>query len=939
MAKEKVELQFLSNAKMILGELRLMNAELHNIRHETDRMNIAHTKGAAGATKHSSAMKGLALRFVGYNLVLNQVMGAQQKLIEFVQESIKAHREFESALAEVSTILDSKTINSIYEFRTGMELLSTTFGKSAVDMAKATYQILSAAFSAENAMQLLTIATKGAVAGLTSVETSVDVLTSILNAYGQEASQAARISDYLFQTVVRGKLVYEDYASALGYITPIAANAGVAFKELAAVMSTSTRMGLHLDMTVRGLALMMQGMINPTDKVTKAAKKYGVELGALELRIFGLQHMFQQLNSASKEFGDHIIGEIVPNMRATRVAAAAAGDEGILGLAEDMDYLTNSAGATEEAMSKIVATSKFMSDQMSQMMEKIKRDFGESMTMPALEWERTLMGMKSGLLGIGESFTNMPKQGAEDIIHPLIPVSKFLINLTSGFKEGADESNEKVRESFNTTAEFIKNTMLATIAAADTTGRKSLFEGLLVEDADADKIIESVVKISNITDRIDIKQKISEQVEGLSASLAGAKAQFLAVGGGADAYADYMERVIQLQQAFLPGIERLQSELLLTENTWNEVTGALASFDGAIEDLQGNISLLQIELSTLREDVGEVGVMYDGALGIQLKFKEGVVELEDKIRALQNSMKGEDKDIHLLTDTMKAHIAAVQAQKDAYDDLSTAMSKNRLEIMKLELKGMLRRRGLLRSEQKTIKKYQIANKEITIEQLEMKLTEQDKASIQSKEILESELYALREQLRQMKDTRYEDIENLKETIVTKESEITKWTDALAAEQLKLETMTTTHVDFITALYATMTDNILAEFEKLSGYDLTGLMKNTGSDASTNGTQSPSSLPGMTLFEQLMASLGLPLPEFKRGIEYVPETQLAVIHRGEAISPAGRESPNGVSIGNVTIAVKEIADISDIEKLGALLSQAESSGLMKRGKTNFRLRMG
>jgi len=911
--KQTVEMQFLSNAKMMLGELRAIRVELLNIRLETDRMNKSHAKGASGAKKHSSEMKGLAMRFVGYNLILNQVMGAQQKVIDFTKESVKAFRDFENALAEVSTILTADTLSSIYEFRGGMESLSITFGKAATDLAKATYQILSAAFDADNAMQLLTIATKGAVAGITSVETSVDVLTSILNAYGQEASQAARMSDYLFQTVVRGKLVYEDYASALGYITPIAANAGIEFKELAAIMSTSTRMGLHLDMTVRGLALMMQGLINPTEQVAKAAKKYNFEIGALQLRIFGLQDMFQQLNAVSKEFGDHVIGEIVPNMRATRVAAAAAGDEGILGLATDMEYLTNSAGKTEEAMSKIIATTKFMSDQMAQMSEQIKRDFGESLTLPMLEFERLTLGLKSGVLGLLGAMGKLPEMSLEETLFPPLAGFKYIAGMVEGFKEGADESNAKVRQSFEATANFIKNTMLATIAATEGGDRKSLFESLMVEDTDVDKILASTVKLSDIGDRIDIKEKISQQVEGLAVALDAAGQTFIMHGGDADAYATYMERVIHLQQAFLPGIRQLESELLLTENVWNEVTGALASFDEVLEDSQTNVNLLNIELSSLGDEVGEVGEMFDGTLGVQVQFKEDVAELEDKIRALQNAIKGETGDLGLVSEAMKLHIAEVNEQKDAYDALTLAMSKNRLAMMKIELKGMLRRRGLLRSEQKLIKKYQISNKEISIEQLQMKLIAEDEAATQHKEILDTELSDLREQLRQMKDTRYDDIANLKATIVEKESEITKWTDALATEQLKIETLTETHTQFIASLYSDMTTNILAEFERLSGYDITKTMTDLN-------LIKPQGLSSQSMLEKL------PLP-------------LQTILQSRMPGQQGGGASTTTHIDNVTIEVKELADMDAIEKFQAVLAQSESSGLMKDGKTNYRLRIG
>jgi len=157
-----------------------------------------------------------------------------------------------------------------------------------------------------------------------------------MNSYGNSVAQAARISDYLFQTVIRGKLHFEDFASSIGYISPIAANAGVAFKEIAAAMSTATRMGLHLDMTTRGLALGIQNIVSPSEGAAKAARKYGVEIGPLAFRLHGLTGIMQQLHDASIKYGKHIIGEIIPNMRSLRVYAALTSDVGLAGLIEDM---------------------------------------------------------------------------------------------------------------------------------------------------------------------------------------------------------------------------------------------------------------------------------------------------------------------------------------------------------------------------------------------------------------------------------------------------------------------------------------------------------------------------------------------------------------------------------------------------------------------------
>ena len=63
--KQKIEVQWLTNAKAMMGELRLVNAELHNISGSLNRMNMSHARSSKAAGAHGAGIKGLAMRFVG----------------------------------------------------------------------------------------------------------------------------------------------------------------------------------------------------------------------------------------------------------------------------------------------------------------------------------------------------------------------------------------------------------------------------------------------------------------------------------------------------------------------------------------------------------------------------------------------------------------------------------------------------------------------------------------------------------------------------------------------------------------------------------------------------------------------------------------------------------------------------------------------------------
>jgi TP901 family phage tail tape measure protein len=294
------------------GTLRPIQRDITNFSKKTNGM--------------SKALNGAALRFIGIQAAIQLASQAFRKMNEWIDVSVKQFREFENSMAEVSTILTGESYQALVTLTEGVKQLSVQYGQSAVDMSRGLYQILSAAVPVEKALNMLNTATKASIAGLTSVETSVDVLTSIINSYGKSVEQAAGVSDILFQTVVRGKLRFEDLASSLGYITPIAAAAGVAFEEIAAALATVTRMGLHVDMASRGLALTIQNVVSPTKQASEAAKKYGVDMSAVAIRVFGLKGFITDLSAAVKEFGLAVLPTMVRNMRSLRVVMALASE-------------------------------------------------------------------------------------------------------------------------------------------------------------------------------------------------------------------------------------------------------------------------------------------------------------------------------------------------------------------------------------------------------------------------------------------------------------------------------------------------------------------------------------------------------------------------------------------------------------------------------------
>lgn len=899
----KAELTFITNAKQLLGELRAVNAQLANIEHNTRKMTRS---AVAGHKKHGSALKGLALRFVGYQMVLNQVMQMQQKLVQFVGETVVAFREFQTRMAEVSTILGADAIPMMDRLATGVEVLSMKYGQATSDMAKGLYDILSAAFGAKDAIALLNTATRASIAGLSEVRTSVDIFTTVLNSYGMAAEQATNVSNILFQSVVRGKFQFVDLESALGYVVPIASQAGIAFEELMAALSTTTRHGLHLDMAARGLALAIQGIINPTEQAKKAARDYGVEMNGLALRVLGLHGWFEQLGEAVDKFGKNILGQLIRNMRSLRTAMVLAGEEGLAGFSEDLEKLALMGNATEIALNKITETSQFMANQMTQEFEAMKRDIGEGM-------DEFWLYLQSGLLAFTDFVSQM--------------FGKIDIKSTAG-------------------AKFI-----------------------LVEDDDLHnaqeylRISTRLTEISEALGRRGGKQDVP-YFYGASDDAENIKANNDAIDRLNAEMASLLERQLDFQpffETFVGGIKDSLDELGNLELTLSEVELAI---DALHDKLRIPVKWGWGETQQEYEDKYSFGKPLGGTLYLELEQLKAKQRLADASYDVAQGLLSEDYVYKSLPSSIRDAVAITREYTKAQDEsrkatelMSAAMRILQIEMLEIQLKGMMRRRGLTRTEQKQLKRIQIEQAKLRLENMKA-AKEAETVDISTyntkQEVIDNYLNQLKNENYQIQYSYDQQIRDLYKLVSSEEEALEtryQWWDT------KNEEILTVSQELMDSLDEVMKDPLFVEMLKEYDLNVVQLEKDIAKlRATAEGREAPRYAPQSSAAiatqkrNEAMSKIESPfvrdliargrIPLLHQGTPYVQETGLAMLQQGERVTSANQNVPErggDIIIENVTIDVKQIADIEDVEKLGALMSSAQSSRVLSRGKTRYRPR--
>ena len=108
-----------------------------------------------------------------------------------------------------------------------------------------------------HAQEFVAEANKLSVAGFTDNSKAVDVLTTIINGYGLEVEDAARISDILVNTQNKGKVTVDQLAGSMGNVIPTANLFNVSLDNIATSYAIMTSQGISCEVATTQLNAMM----------------------------------------------------------------------------------------------------------------------------------------------------------------------------------------------------------------------------------------------------------------------------------------------------------------------------------------------------------------------------------------------------------------------------------------------------------------------------------------------------------------------------------------------------------------------------------------------------------------------------------------------------------------------------------------------------------
>ena len=155
----------------------------------------------------------------------------------------KTSSDFQNGMAKMSTLFDTSQV-SVQKLSKEFLNLSNETGRGATELTEAGYQALSASVPVEKLGSFIRTSANMEKVGFTDTATSVDLLSTAVNAYGLEADQADNIANKLVNTQNLGKTSVNELASSMGKVIPTAAGMNVNLDQLCTMYTLMTKQGI-----------------------------------------------------------------------------------------------------------------------------------------------------------------------------------------------------------------------------------------------------------------------------------------------------------------------------------------------------------------------------------------------------------------------------------------------------------------------------------------------------------------------------------------------------------------------------------------------------------------------------------------------------------------------------------------------------------------------
>lgn len=386
-------------------------AELRKINGSIDSL-----QGSVGGVSGAFSKLGAAATVAGGVIIARIGEEALMAVKKFTDESLTAFVDFEHGMAQINTI-QKKTGEEFVSLTKEVLKFASTTSFAIGDVQNAIYELNSSGIEAADTMEILAKANVLAIGGFTTLATSADILTTIINSYGMALEDVDRVSDILIKTQDLGKTTVDEMGASLALVTPIAANLGVTLEELGAMLSTLTIQGVGTSEAITSIRGILVALLKPTTDMEELFQRLGYANGQAMINALGFKGTMDLLNDEISS-GNYEAAALFGRVEALNAVMGLGGENAAM-FAEMLDKMSSSAGVAAENFATMSNTTAYKLAQMKNTIEVFKIQVGEIFVeafsplfnkLMELNTTGQLEPLKQSVLSVIKEFLNLTKE-------------------------------------------------------------------------------------------------------------------------------------------------------------------------------------------------------------------------------------------------------------------------------------------------------------------------------------------------------------------------------------------------------------------------------------------------------------------------------------------------------------------------------------------------
>src|SRR5579859_4237928 len=166
--------------------------------------------------------------------------------------------------------------NQIDGVRSSLLKMSVDTGTATKDLSTAFFNVNSRLGDVKMSTQAVQAAAEIAKAHMADLGTVATALANTMNAYGKSAGDATQVSNVLGVAVERGGMSFQNLASSLSTVLPIASSMGIKLPQVAGALAVMTQQGMSANQATQDLSHTIQHISGPTSTMLSTWNQMGI---------------------------------------------------------------------------------------------------------------------------------------------------------------------------------------------------------------------------------------------------------------------------------------------------------------------------------------------------------------------------------------------------------------------------------------------------------------------------------------------------------------------------------------------------------------------------------------------------------------------------------------------------------------------------------------